>query len=180
MRKATIDQISGSGIPALFRSHCVVLSLRLYGVTTSAVSGTTLGKFRPPACHYYVRQRGQPPGAFRRGNATSILIVAGQRPRFQVGRTLTPCRASTLWIVASESLRSCKRRSSFRSRFTPSRRSRAHRPASPSCSYRRSHLRRVGRETPKRRQTAPASPSTRYAMIQPRRWRSVRSSSSIN
>ena len=33
MRKATIDQISGSGIPALFRSHCVVLSLRRYGVT---------------------------------------------------------------------------------------------------------------------------------------------------
>ena len=102
----------------------------------------------------------------------------------RVGRTLSPCRVNTLWIVSGESGTACERNSSCRSRFTPSRRSRrrprirascvsptfsagercgrrlrASRPAAPSCSYRRSHLRWVGRETPERRHTAPASPS---------------------
>ena len=96
-----------------------------------------------------------------------------------------PHAESTLWIVAGPKSQLAQTRCSlFRSRLTSRRLSRrkhrieasyvlptfsvgerwgrllrARRPASPSCSYRRSHLRRVGRETPMRRHTAPAPPS---------------------
>jgi hypothetical protein len=56
----------------------------------------------------------------------------------------------------------------------------AARPTSPSRSYRPSNLRNVGREMPKRRHTAPASPRVRYARTQLRRRASARLLSSIN
>ena len=105
----------------------------------------------------------------------------------------TPFRFSTLWIVAVDSLTWRYLRSSFKMRRAPNRRflsSRIHcshsgvtlvvgeecgrrlrlcSPASPYCSWRRSHRRRVVREIPQRLQTRPALCVSWYKRIHAKR-----------